>query len=422
MTRLIDAALTVFAVVLAVPSFVLLVECVAALLPARRRGGAAVGSATTPPRMNILVPAHDEEALIAETLAGLLQGFPDAAAIVVIADNCGDRTAAIARAQGATVIERHDPERRGKGYALEFGIEHLAKNPPEVVLIVDADCQVRPGSLQRLAETAASSGRPAQADYLMTPPRDGSAKSAVSALAFLVKNRVRPRGLARLGLPCHLTGTGMAFPWQVLKAAPATGSHLVEDMLMGIQLTEMGFAPLYCVDAEVTSLAPERDEATRGQRRRWEHGHLSMLVRWAPRLILRGLLQRRLHLLSMGLDLLIPPLALFVTVLCAAVVLSSGWALLGGSPGPAATCAASLGAVGAAVFLAWFRFGRHMLKAGQLLSIPVYVLWKIPVYFAWIARGRHGRWERTERGAGPPSATANEAPPAAGTERKTPSN
>jgi hypothetical protein len=124
-------------------------------------------------------------------------------------------------------------------------------------------------------------------------------------------------------------------------------------------------------------------------------------------LILRGLFQRRLHLLSMGLDLMIPPLALFVTVLCGGLGLSAIWALLGGSAAAASVFAASLGGVALAVFLAWFRFGRAILKGRQLLAIPLYVLWKIPVYVAWIARGRHGEWERTERTA--KSATPEDA-------------
>jgi cellulose synthase/poly-beta-1,6-N-acetylglucosamine synthase-like glycosyltransferase len=392
----VDIALLILAVIVALPCLIFFIECAAALLPPIERATTSPDAGA--PRVAVLVPAHDEQSLIAETLAGLKPELADPRSIIVVADNCTDRTAEIARSQGATVIERNDPDRRGKGYALEFGIAHLTRDPPEVVLIVDADCQVEPGSIQRLARFSLLHGRPAQADYLMTPPEGVSSKGSVSALAFLVKNRVRPRGLARLGLPCHLTGTGMAFPWKVLKAAPPTGSHLVEDMLMGIELTALGFAPIHCVDAHVTSMAPERDEATRGQRRRWEHGALSMLVQRGPQLVLRGLRERRLYHLTMGLDLMVPPLALLVTVLTLGVVVSLAWALWGGgSSAPFLVFGTALAAVALAVVLVWFKFGRTILSARQLLAIPFYVLWKVPVYLAWILRGRHQRWERTER-------------------------
>src|SRR5690606_21575389 len=132
--------------------------------------------------------------------------------------------------------------RRGKGYAIEFGLNELAQDPPEVVVIVDADCRVEPGSIGLLAARARETGRPIQAEYLILPPHLAP-RTAINALAFLIKNRVRPLGLHRLGLPCQVTGSGMAFPWDVIRRAPAMGSYLVEDMLMGIELARLGSAP-----------------------------------------------------------------------------------------------------------------------------------------------------------------------------------
>jgi len=120
---------------------------------------------------------------------------------------------------------------------------------PDVVVVLDADCQLMAGSLRRLAETAYEQGRPVQADDVLTLPPAASPLIAISAFAFLVRNRVRPTGLKRLGLPCHLMGTGMAIPWRALQALPALGSHLAEDMLMGIELASRGFAPMYCASA-----------------------------------------------------------------------------------------------------------------------------------------------------------------------------
>ena len=91
-----------------VPLAVLAVECLAALLPARP-------SPDGPrPSCAVLVPAHDEEAGLPATLAALWPQLEAGDRLLVVADNCTDRTAAVARAAGAEVLERRDPDRRGK--------------------------------------------------------------------------------------------------------------------------------------------------------------------------------------------------------------------------------------------------------------------------------------------------------------------
>jgi glycosyltransferase involved in cell wall biosynthesis len=224
MSTLIGFLLLVDALVLALPALVFFIECAAALLPAPSR------AAVAPPgrlRIAVLIPAHDEAGSIGATVSALLPELREGDFLLVVADNCTDATAAIAEAAGARVVRRTDGERRGKGYALEFGIAHLAADPPDGVEVIDADCRARPGSVRRLAEFAVEHGRPAQADNLLTLPEGASPLASLSVLAFLVRNRVRPTGLRRLSLPCHLMGTGMAFPWHVLRKAPPTGAHLV---------------------------------------------------------------------------------------------------------------------------------------------------------------------------------------------------
>src|SRR5438105_1471528 len=96
---------------------VLTVEALAALLPRRRRPAAAACR----PRCAVLVPAHDEEAGVGRTLEAVRAQLAPGDRVLVVADNCADRTAAVAAAAGADVAERRDPARRGKGYALDFG-------------------------------------------------------------------------------------------------------------------------------------------------------------------------------------------------------------------------------------------------------------------------------------------------------------
>ncbi len=382
------------ALAVALPCAVFFIECILGALVTPR---AHAASALPPPRTALLMPAHDESAGIAATLAPLIPQLTAAEHLLVVADNCTDDTAALAARSGAAVIERRDPERRGKGFALAFGLDHLAKDPPEVVIIIDADCQVAPGSIQRLSQMARDLDRPIQADYVLEPPERPQGLAVVSALAFLVKNRVRPRGLAALGLPCLLTGTGMAFPWRVIRKAPPTDDNLVEDMVMGLALAELGHPPMLCAEARVSSMLPDRAQAAATQRKRWEHGHLATLLEYAPRLFARGLSKGRLDLVALALDLMVPPLSLLVALLLAGLTFTGVSAFVGTSAIPFAILAASFAALGCGVLAGWFAHGRALVRARDLGAIPLYILWKIPLYFAFFAKGRHRSWERTER-------------------------
>jgi cellulose synthase/poly-beta-1,6-N-acetylglucosamine synthase-like glycosyltransferase len=395
MLTLVDIILWIVACLAAVPCAVFFVECVLGSLVRPRP---SVREDQPRPRLAVLVPAHDESAGVIPTLEVLRRELVPGDTLLVVADNCSDDTASLAAQSGAEVIERHDAERRGKGYALAFGLEHLAKNPPEVVIIVDADCRVSEGSLALLARQAQQHDRPVQADYVLTPPQRPQGLAVVSALAFLVKNRVRPRGLAALGMPCALTGTGMAFTWDVIRKAPPTDDNLVEDMMMGIALARLGHAPMLCPESHVSSALPDRTQAASVQRKRWEHGHLATLLEHGPPLLAQGFAQRRLDLIALALDLMVPPLSLLVALLLAGLSLTGFGALLGTSAGPLLLFALNLSALTFAVLLGWFAHGRSLVRARDLGAIPLYILWKIPLYLSFFTRGRHSRWERTERG------------------------
>lgn len=391
---LIDLVLSVFATIAAVPSQVFFWECVLGVLYRTKPGKPA---SLPGPRVAVLMPAHNESTGISQTVRALSDQLNDSIRLTVVADNCTDDTAALAAASGAQVLERHDAERRGKGYALSFGIEHLARDPPDVVIILDADCAVSAGGLAQLAQRALETQCPVQADYWLLPTERPSGRSVVSALAFLVKNRVRPRGLAALGMPCLLTGTGMAFPWEVLRKAPATQDHLVEDMVMGLQLAMLGHPPQLCPGVCVTSALPERAQAATAQRKRWEHGHLAVLFDQAPRLIGRGLASARIELIALALDLLVPPLSLLVLLLIAGTTVCGVAWLLGASAGPFLLFAGNLLAIALGVVLGWAAYGRPLVRARDLLAIPLYIVWKLPLYFTFFTRGKQRAWERTER-------------------------
>ncbi|TVQ65531.1 MAG: glycosyltransferase, partial [Spirulina sp. DLM2.Bin59] len=349
------------------------------------------------PKTVVLIPAHNEADGIEATLKPMMLQLPEAAEILVIADNCNDDTAAVVRSLGIQVLEREDPEHRGKGYALDFGLQHLANNPPAVVVMVDADCDVQMGTIEQIAKQAVGLKRPVQALYLMAKPAQPQAKDAVSAFAFKVKNLVRPLGLWQWQQPCLLTGTGMAFPWEVLPQINLASGNIVEDMQLGLDLAIAGYPPQFSPTTLVMGRLPSQGKAATTQRTRWEHGHLQTLITSVPRLVMAGIHQRRWELITLALELAVPPLTLLLLLWGAVMGLSLvlwglGWLLVW--PVLMAMVAGLL--LFGAIFTAWLRFGRQDLSARMLLSVPFYILWKIPLYFRFLTRPE-SEWVRTDR-------------------------
>ena len=393
MTLICNILLSVLAVGLLVPVAIVCVECVAALMP-RRRSGTQPPAAR--PRVAVLVPAHDEETGVASTIAALRPQLLDGDRLLVVADNCTDATARVARAAGADVIERNDPLRRGKGYALDFGLNALAADPPDVVVMIDADCHTGPGAVNTLARAAASTGRPVQATNLLEQPSESGSRDCLSALAFTMKNLVRPRGLHRLGLPCMLTGTGMAFPWSVVRQAPLASGNIVEDMQLGIHLAMRGFTTVHCSEARVTGRLPQNSSAASKQRTRWEHGHLQTLLHEVPRLAAAGLRRRSLALVALAADLSVPPLSLLALLMTGGTTLAAAAAACGLWMLPAILLSAGAVLLLGSILTVWAVFARNTLPLGRLLAVPLYMAWKIPIYLSFIVR-REKAWVRTER-------------------------
>jgi len=392
-------ALLLLSALVLVPTAVLLLQ----LLAAAWRGNAWMAAQPRPVRagaLAVLMPAHDEADGIEPAIRAALAQLVPGDRLLVVADNCSDATAAVARAAGAEVTERQDSVRRGKGYALDHGVRWLERAPPAAVVILDADCIAAPEALQRLAATSLTTGRPVQALYLMHPPPGARLEMRIAAFAWIVKNKLRPLGAAVLGGPCQLMGTGMAFPWPMLRDAPLASGHLVEDMQLGLDLARAGTVPLFCPAAAVSSVFPLDRAAARTQRTRWEHGHLSMLVGVGPRLLALGLARGRPGLMAMALDLMVPPLAALVLLLGGLALVDAAWWFWASDPAPFIVAFAALLLVDAAVLVAWWREGRRLIGLRELLGLPLYIATKLPMYLRLLSK-RQVEWVRTKRdGAG----------------------
>lgn len=368
----------------------------ASLLGVRRQPAGDDDAGGPRPLTAVLVPAHDEELGIGATIDALRPQLQPGDRVLVVADNCRDATAAVARRHGAEVFERFDTKRRGKGYALDAGLRHLAQQPPQVVVVVDADCLVEAGALGRIARRAAELDRPVQAYYAMLPVPDPGLGQRVAAFAWTVKNLVRPAGAAHWGLPCQLMGTGMAMPWSTLSAVSLASGHIVEDMKLGVDLALTGRPPAFEPAARVSSEFPTSEVGQATQRTRWEHGHLQVLFGLGPRLLMQGLRRADWRAIGLAADLMVPPvsllfmLALFASLAGALLAWASGlWWI-------AWSTAGLLGLLVATLLVAWARFGRDVLSVGDLLRAPLVALGKLPLYLQFVV-GRESQWVRTRR-------------------------
>jgi len=396
LAHLLELGVLALALVLLLPVAVLALQVLADVAAPRAEAAAPAGRDPAAGSVAVLVPAHNEESGIAQTLALLRPQLAAGDRLLVVADNCDDATATCARAAGAEVIERFHADLRGKGFALAFGMEHLRRDPPAAVVIVDADCDLAPGALDALLADLRRTGRPVQALYLMLAPADAGVGRRLAQFAWRVRNAVRPSGWHRLGLPCQLMGTGMAFGWDMLRDAPLANASIVEDMKLGIDLARAGRAPTFCRRALVTSHFPDTGAASTTQRTRWEHGHLEMILREVPRMVAGAAARRDGKLLGMALDLAVPPLALFAGMLALDWALALlAWAL--GAPAGLVALASVLPAIFFVVMLAgWHARGRDLVSFGELLAVPWYILAKIPLYVRFLVR-RQRAWIRTDR-------------------------
>jgi 1,2-diacylglycerol 3-beta-glucosyltransferase len=374
----------------------------------RRRAGASAPAGVVrragvdPPRFLVVIPAHDEEDGIRGTVASCLAvDYPtDRVTVCVVADNCSDRTAAVARDAGALVVERHDPDRRGKGYALDF----LFNRAPQAVglggydaaVVVDADTVVDAGLLNAFADALARGGQWLQCYNAVDDP-GGSWRTRLLTYAFSLINGVWLLGQEGLGMGVALRGNGMCFTTAALARVDWEGHGLAEDAEFSWVLRLRGerarFVPEACVRSEMLArFGPAAAE----QRRRWEWGRRSLRRDFLVPLLRSRRLTPRLKLLYL-LDLLFPPmvtllllwgasLTVYVGAAWDARLLPVSWELL---PAHALT-AAALGLYALSPVFVLGLPARYLLC---LLDLPFYAAWKAVVF----REGKPTGWTRTPR-------------------------
>jgi cellulose synthase/poly-beta-1,6-N-acetylglucosamine synthase-like glycosyltransferase len=365
-----------------------------------RRGGRAETGRGRPARFLFVIPAHDEEADIASTVASCRAVSYDPALyrVVVIADNCSDATARVARGAGAEVIERTDPARKSKGYALEafFDRRPGLAGECDAVVLIDADTVVDPEILSAFSAELAAGKDWLQCYYTVRNP-DSSWRTKMMTYAFSLFNGIWPLGQDRLGLSVGLKGNGMCFSTGGLARFPWKAYGLTEDLEFSWLLRLAGERIHFLETVRVSGSMPSRDgEGSVVQRSRWEAGRKALRGRFLGPLLRTSRLGTWSRLLYL-IDLACPPLVTLLLGLIAAASVHLGilfdphwlesWRWLLPVQG-------AMGLVLAFYALSpLFALGlpaRYLLSLGAL---PYYVVWK----FAAISARHPTAWIRTPR-------------------------
>lgn len=351
------------------------------------------------PSAVVLVPAHDEESSIGETLDSLFVDLPPRCSVLVVAHNCSDGTGRVARSLGAAVLETGAYAGEGKPGALRAALEYLDRVPDlDVVVVVDADCTVRPGSVRALVDSAYGLQRPVMGLYRFAQAASEAGRhSYMSMIALILKNVVRPLGLHVLGMPCLLNGSGSAYPRHLLRRIRIGGGSIAEDYDMSIELARLGHAPVLEPRARILSRLPGSDADGLRQRRRWEHGHLQLAVASAPRLLLESIFTGSRELAKLALELCVPPLAVLLALGALAVGVCGLHWLVSGEPALLVVAGVTVITFLSILLLTVVRFTTMRDGWRAARSFPAYFLAKLPLYRDFLVR-RETRWLRSARG------------------------
>lgn len=388
------AGVTVVAAVLvAMTAYLLVLTLAAACAGPRARRPTATAAQH---RFAILIPAHNEEALIGRLLDNLGQlEYPrDRYEVCVVADNCDDQTADLARARGASVFERFSQTERAKGFALRWLLEQLGAQGGEydAYVVLDADSVVSPNFLRSMDARLAAGSLVIQAHYSVLNASESTLAGLRSA-ALAAVHYLRPMGRLVLGLSCGLKGNGMCFAASVIRRFGWDWYTLAEDVEFHLALVRQGIRVDFAPEASVMADMPVTLRQAASQNDRWERGRLQLVREHVPGLILDGLRRRSAVRLDAAIEQLIPPLS---------VPFALGWGCLVAGLGLGSPLALGLAVVGLGGQVVYLLAALALVGAPRsayvaLGSAPVYIAWKLGLYAQALVGARTTQWVRTAR-------------------------
>lgn len=238
-------------------------------------------------RYAVLICARNEEAVIADLLASINnQTYPkEYYRTFVMADNCSDRTAEIARENGAIVYTRHNELQVGKGYALEkllSDIEQDFGDTFERYMVFDADNILKEDYIEQM-NISYCQGNRIIAGYINSKNYDSNWISAGYSLFLLKKNRYLNNARYLLGLSCAINGTGFLFDRELI--GNWNYHTLTEDIELSVDQACRHNRIAYCEKAVLYDEQPTSFRQSFYQRVRWAKGYLQVIRKYSLRLL-----------------------------------------------------------------------------------------------------------------------------------------
>ncbi|WP_018703187.1 glycosyltransferase family 2 protein [Anaeromusa acidaminophila] len=264
----------------------------------------------------IVVSAHNEESVIGQLVENLhvLRYPKELYDIFIVADNCTDSTARVARESGAIVHERFDTEKRGKGFAMEWMFARLfkMKRQYDAIVVFDADNLVHPNFLLEM-NNRLQKGETVIQGYMDAKNPTDTWISGTFAIAFWLIDHIWHLAKYNIGLSSVLGGTGMCISTSVLRRFGWGATCLTEDMEFTMKVLLKGIRTTWAHDAIVYDEKPLTFKQAWNQRKRWAQGHFDIAGRYIPAMIKEGIRRRDIRLLDGVLHLVQPHFLLMST-------------------------------------------------------------------------------------------------------------
>jgi cellulose synthase/poly-beta-1,6-N-acetylglucosamine synthase-like glycosyltransferase len=350
----------------------------------------------------IIVPAHNEELVIEKTVAALMNTDypPELFCVIVVADNCTDKTPIYASGTGAVVLERENKNLKGKGYALEWCFELLLKShkPFDAFLVIDADTIVSKDIL-KILDTYLTNGSEAIQCADLVQPNPGAWSSEITRVGLYLYNYAKPLGRKVLNCSVGLRGNGMCFTADLLKMIPWQAHSQTEDLEYGLILLLNGFSVTFAPEAKVYAVMPANPQNAATQRARWEFGRFPLIKKYTGLLFKEAVRKRSFKIFDSLIELLTPAFVnlflvtvlmfLLITFLTAMDIITSNTLLFISVALPALQVFYVIG-------------GLYLSNADSdaykaLWNAPKYAVWKLILYVKLLIKGHTKLWIRTAR-------------------------
>lgn len=231
-------------------------------------------------RFMAIIPAHNESAVVANLVESLKnQNYPkELYDIYVIADNCTDNTAEVARNAGAIVYERFDETKKTKGFALQwFLAQKIEENAPyDALCVFDADNIADENFLKAMNKKLCQGENVVQGYRDIKNPTDNWI-TAGYAIFYWTMNRFYHYARYNIGLSPLLNGTGFMVRFDVIKPTGWDTKTLTEDIEFSLKNIIEGRRLGWATDAIVYDEQPTGFKQSWSQRSRWTVGHIQCL-------------------------------------------------------------------------------------------------------------------------------------------------